>query len=69
MSVASVAEQWSEHFLSTPFERLPADNEGLLGDALGPALTRSMLYGRAKSIWGGSNEIQHNVIAKQVLGL
>ena len=25
MSVASVAEQWSEHFLSTPFERLPAD--------------------------------------------
>ena len=25
MSVASVAEQWSEHFLRTPFERLPAD--------------------------------------------
>jgi 2-methylcitrate dehydratase PrpD len=25
VSVASVAEQWSEHFLSTPFERLPAD--------------------------------------------
>ena len=25
MSVASVAEQWSEHFLNTPFERLPAD--------------------------------------------
>ena len=41
----------------------------LLSDALGPALTRSMLYGRAKSIWGGSNEIQHNVIAKRVLGL
>jgi 2-methylcitrate dehydratase PrpD len=25
VSVASVAEQWSEHCLSTPFERLPAD--------------------------------------------
>src|SRR5688572_2180828 len=25
VSVVSVAEQWSEHFLSTPFERLPAD--------------------------------------------
>jgi 2-methylcitrate dehydratase PrpD len=25
VSVASVAEQWSEHFLSTPFERLPPD--------------------------------------------
>jgi 2-methylcitrate dehydratase PrpD len=25
VSVASVAEQWSEHFLNTPFERLPQD--------------------------------------------
>jgi alkylation response protein AidB-like acyl-CoA dehydrogenase len=36
---------------------------------MGPRLTRSMLFSRAKSIWGGSNEIQHNVIAKHVLGL
>jgi alkylation response protein AidB-like acyl-CoA dehydrogenase len=53
-----------------PFERLPGPgNEPLLSDAVGPGLTKGMLFSRAKSIWGGSNEIQHNVIAKHVLGL
>lgn len=32
-------------------------------------LMSTFLYGRAKSIWGGSNEIQRNIIAKQLLGL
>ena len=30
---------------------------------------RSWLYGRAHSIYSGSNEIQRNIIAKRVLGL
>ena len=29
----------------------------------------NMAFGRASSIYGGSNEIQRNVIAKAVLGL
>jgi alkylation response protein AidB-like acyl-CoA dehydrogenase len=57
-------------YAALPFERLPgAGNEPLLSDLMGPGLMRSMLFSRAKSIWGGSNEIQHNVIAKHVLGL
>jgi alkylation response protein AidB-like acyl-CoA dehydrogenase len=53
-----------------PFSHLPGPgNEPLLSEILGPRLMKAMLFGRAKTIWGGSNEIQHNVIAKQVLGL
>jgi alkylation response protein AidB-like acyl-CoA dehydrogenase len=53
-----------------PFGQLPgAGNEPLLSEPEGPALMKATLFGRAKTIWGGSNEIQHNVIAKQVLGL
>jgi hypothetical protein len=33
-----------------------------------PAM-KGMLYGRASSIFGGSNEIQKNIISKAVLGL
>ena len=45
------------------------DNEGPIGpDYAVPAL-RDLFYGRAASIFGGSNEIQKNIIAKAVLGL
>ena len=30
---------------------------------------RAYMYGRAATIYGGSNEVQRNVIAKAVLGL
>jgi alkylation response protein AidB-like acyl-CoA dehydrogenase len=33
------------------------------------AITRSWLAGKARSIAGGSNEVQRNIIAKRVLGL
>jgi hypothetical protein len=57
-------------YAALPFDRLPgAGNEPLLSDLLGPRLMRSMLFSRAKSTWGGSNEIQHNLIAKHVLRL
>ena len=45
------------------------DNEGSVGPAGALNTVRSMLYGRAASIFGGSNEIQKNIIAKAVLGL
>lgn len=35
----------------------------------GAASRRSYMYGRAATIYGGSNEVQRNVIAKAVLGL
>jgi alkylation response protein AidB-like acyl-CoA dehydrogenase len=47
----------------------PRGNLTPLGDVDGTGLMETLLYSRAKSIWGGSNEIQRNVIAKQVLGL
>ena len=31
--------------------------------------TRNWLSGKAQSIYGGSNEIQNNIIAKRILGL
>lgn len=45
------------------------DNEGPVGHPYGMAAMQSMLYGRAATIFGGSNEIQKNIISKAVLGL
>jgi alkylation response protein AidB-like acyl-CoA dehydrogenase len=43
------------------------DGEGFTEDEL--AQTRSWLWGKAVSIYGGSSEIQNNVIAKRILGM
>lgn len=40
-----------------------------LGHDFGSAARQSYMYGRAATIYGGSNEIQKNIIAKAVLGL
>ena len=45
------------------------DNELPIGPAQALPALRGMLYGRAATIFGGSNEIQRNIIAKAVLGL
>lgn len=44
-------------------------NEGPIGPAYGDGLMREHLLRRAASIYGGSNEIQRNIIAKAVLEL
>ena len=54
--------------LPYPYDVL-VDNEGPIGPEDGVATLRQMLFGRAASIYGGSNEIQKNIIAKAVLGL
>ena len=41
----------------------------VIGHAFGSAARQSYMYGRAATIYGGSNEIQKNIIAKAVLGL
>ncbi|MSP43830.1 MAG: pimeloyl-CoA dehydrogenase large subunit, partial [Alphaproteobacteria bacterium] len=42
---------------------------GGIGPAGRKGIVSNMLFGRAASIYGGSNEIQRNIIAKAVLGL
>ena len=55
---------------------LPFDARALEGDddvlpvpALAPTAWARRFYSRGFTIAGGSSEIQHNIIAKQVLGL
>jgi len=49
---------------------LPNDlDEEQLGHDFGSAARQSFMYGRAATIYGGSNEVQKNIIAKAVLGL
>ena len=49
---------------------LPTElNAEVIGNDFGMVARRSYLYGRAASVYGGSNEIQKNIIAKAVLGL
>jgi alkylation response protein AidB-like acyl-CoA dehydrogenase len=45
------------------------DNEGPVGPEFALPALKGMLFGRASSIFGGSNEIQKNIISKAVLGL
>jgi hypothetical protein len=54
--------------LPYPDEHL-IDNEGPVGPEAAVTALKGMLFGRAASIFGGSNEIQKNIIAKAVLGL
>ncbi len=44
-------------------------NVGTIGPDWTPAVTQDYMGGRAATIYGGSNEINRNVIAKAVLGL
>ena len=46
-----------------------ASNEPDIGPEYATTATSDLCFGRAASIYGGSNEIQRNVIAKAVLGL
>ena len=54
------------------FDPLAVQGFGLpspVGHPAAPGIVRDHLYGRAATIFGGSNEIQRNIIAKAVLGL
>jgi alkylation response protein AidB-like acyl-CoA dehydrogenase len=61
-------EAYGYYGLPYPDQRL-IDNEGPVGPQRAVAALKEMLFGRASSIFGGSNEIQKNIISKAVLGL
>lgn len=44
-------------------------SEQELGHSFGSAARQAYMYGRAATVYGGSNEVQKNIIAKAVLGL
>ena len=44
-------------------------DEEELGHSFGSAARQAYMYGRAATVYGGSNEVQKNIIAKAVLGL
>ncbi|TCO71078.1 acyl-CoA dehydrogenase family protein [Chromatocurvus halotolerans] len=49
---------------------LPTDlDPQALGHEFGSSARQAYMYGRAATIYGGSNEVQKNIIAKAVLGL
>ncbi|MEM8563675.1 MAG: acyl-CoA dehydrogenase family protein [Pseudomonadota bacterium] len=49
---------------------LPSDlSAEELGHSFGSDARKAYMYGRASTIYGGSNEVQKNIIAKAVLGL
>lgn len=57
-------------YYSIPYpETRYLDNEGPVGPQDATASMSGFLMGRASSIFGGSNEIQRNIVAKSVLGL
>ena len=59
-------------FYAMPFQRehlIGIANEAPVGPDYAVSVTSAYNFGRAASIYGGSNEIQRNVIAKAVLGL
>jgi alkylation response protein AidB-like acyl-CoA dehydrogenase len=45
------------------------ENEETIGHAFGHDARKAYMYGRAATIYGGSNEVQKNITAKYVLGL
>jgi alkylation response protein AidB-like acyl-CoA dehydrogenase len=49
---------------------LPNDMDAeQLGHNYGSQARQAYMYGRAATVYGGSNEVQKNIIAKAVLGL
>ena len=54
------------HFMGVVTNELSAKE---LGHSFGSSARVAFMYGRATTIYGGSNEIQKNIIAKVVLGL
>jgi alkylation response protein AidB-like acyl-CoA dehydrogenase len=62
-----ITEFWAETvgYDAAVFESVADPAAGLDG----PWPAKGMLYSRVTSIYGGSSEIQHNIVARRALGL
>ncbi len=56
-------------FYAAPFGQRLGDNQGGIGPVNRQGVMAAMLFGRAATIYGGTNEVQRSIIAKSVLGL
>ena len=57
-------------YYAAPYEHRPdGSNQPPVGPDYAQGRMEAFLYNRATTIYGGSNEIQRNIIAKMVLGL
>ncbi len=65
-AVQTLAMMVAAHYQGVLPTEIDAD---VLGNDFGIQARRSYMYGRAATVYGGSNEIQKNIIAKAVLGL
>jgi alkylation response protein AidB-like acyl-CoA dehydrogenase len=59
--------QWSE--THQDIGELFADVAGLAHQGGEPALQQSFLWSRSETIWGGTSQIQRNIVAERLLGL
>ncbi|MBT3535220.1 MAG: acyl-CoA dehydrogenase, partial [Rhodospirillaceae bacterium] len=60
------------NYYAAPFQpeaRKPGNNVKPIAPEVGVAAVAKYLFLRAASIYSGSNEIQRNIMAKQILGL
>jgi len=71
MAISELATQAIAYYAAPhqPEERLPGANLEPIGQRDEMSVTGRYLNDRAAAIYGGSNEIQRNIIAKMVLGL
>jgi alkylation response protein AidB-like acyl-CoA dehydrogenase len=66
--------QWSQTHqdLGDLFTEVAGADDQLTGDDVDAArygLQRAFLWSRSETIWGGSSEVQRNIVAEQLLGL
>ena len=71
MAISELATQAIAYYAAPhqPEERLPGANLEPIGQRDEMSVTGRYLNDRAAAIYGGSNEIQRNIMAKLVLGM
>jgi alkylation response protein AidB-like acyl-CoA dehydrogenase len=65
-AIQSLRMDLAAHYQGLMPSELDADT---IGHGFGSAARQAFMYGRAATVYGGSNEVQKNIIAKAVLGL